>query len=809
MKSKIPETKLLSTITILMLLQALIFSHANAQVKDSLQGSFYKIKEVYLPEEKRPEARYSLEQLEFKNAGGTLPTYDGEQFQVNVPGQNVGSADAAKGMVSQFLTSLMSPLKIDDQLRMNINVTTQKGNQDFIEQQIKSGQDSMKKKVSGQFNSVSKSSDQMITDAGDDVRKQSGISVTVYRFDEFFNNDIIDNTAVTITARGENAITSIQGRFYNTVNPTNKKVLTIADALAKAVSQLKSANKYDQAITGDSKNGQMVLLPYSDGFKYAWRTTVTADGPYRVWIDAETGTVLQLLPDFFFSDNAKGLVFNPDPVAGTTEMTFEVDPASGGQYTLHMTGVVSLTNSGGDGTSGILQIADDGSGTANFNVSPINGTVVERTNQANYNGQFQQVNVYAHIFNERRYYMNIGSQNFGQVNVTLNMPGGNSFCCPPQFHVGDATTSTSTFCGSCNSSVTTFNGGIDATVIAHEFGHQLNGLQYAVGGGSMTGAINEGMADFWAATTFNNTIFGGWWGHSCSSPTQSGWVPRQAESADIFPDRNTGCGSDEAHSAGQIISWANWSARQGMNDAFGLGTLSINLNIIKAMTTAGIGIVNTGTDKSIHDSYLDLLKQVAPLYATSRLIHKLLAGYARAGILLADKDAIIDIDHSYLNRTSATGPTFTVWTGRDYTFSGSSASTGSPPFNTQFMVEVANDEAFTSNLVSSGWLGGVTSGAGGIATWMLPTTDWTTLKAGDDIYYRVTTKDAGGGNIRQSWNPGNSFLVGVPVGRAAINGTGTKDCSCSATAGPSNSAMAVIPIIPLGLLFFYRRKNRK
>src|SRR6185312_9064804 len=127
----------------------------------------------------------------------------------------------------------------------------------------------------------------------------------------------------------------------------------------------------------------------------------------------------------------KGLVFSPDPTTGTTEMTFEVDPPSGGKYTLNMSGVVVLTNSGGDGTTGILQINDDGSGTANFNVSPINGTVVERTNQASYNGQFQQVNVYAHIFNERRYYMNIGSQSFGQVNVTLNLPGGNSFCCPP------------------------------------------------------------------------------------------------------------------------------------------------------------------------------------------------------------------------------------------------------------------------------------------------------------------------------------------------------------------------------------------
>ena len=102
---------------------------------------------------------------------------------------------------------------------------------------------------------------------------------------------------------------------------------------------------------------------------------------------------------------------------------------------------------------------------------------------------------------------------------------------------------------------------------------------------------------------------------------------------------------------------------RGINDATGFGTLSINLNTIKAMTTAGAGVLLDGSDKSIHDSYLDLLKQLAPLYSSSRLIHKLRAGYARAGIFLAPKDAIIDIDHSYLDRNSATGPNFTIWTG--------------------------------------------------------------------------------------------------------------------------------------------------
>lgn len=770
--------------------------------------SNYKIKQVYVPEEKRPAVEYKKDQLPFKNVGGQLPAFEGENFQININGQNLKSQDDAKRMVSTFLESLKSPLRVDKDIRLNIDATTAKSDAGYIDEQIRLGKQTTKEKIKKEMLDVSTSSDNMLNELGNELKQQSNVTVTIYRFDQYFENVIIDNTAISITNRNQNEIVSLHGKFYNTVNPTNKKSLSLKEATSKAIAQIKTENKVE--IVKGNNMGEIVLLPYTDGFKFTWKTEVSAEGPYQVWIDAETGKVLQLFPLFFF-DNAKGLAFYPDPNSPTREMTFEVDAAAGGVYTLKNAGVVTLTNVGTDGTSGIVTVPDDASGTANFNVAPINGTKVERTSQAGYNGLFQQVNIYAHIFNERKMYMLLGSQNFGQVDVTFNKVGGNSFCCPPAFHIGDATTSASTLCNPGGTGVAVFNAGCDGTVIAHEFGHRLNGLQYGVGGGSMTGAINEGLADFWACTNFDTNTFAGWWGHNCASATQSGWCPRASEALDIFPEhKNLTDASNEVHSAGQIMSWAQWSSRQGMNDATDFGTLSINLNTIKAMTTAGIGVLTNGTDKSIHDSYQDLLKQLAPLYKSSRLIHKLVAGYARAGIFLSPKDAITDIDHSYLNRASATGPVFTVWTGDDYTFSGSSVvTTGTLPFNTQFQFEVANDEAFTVNHITSAWLGGVTSAAGGTATWTLPVADWNTLKAGTDLYYRITTQDATGGNLRYSWKPGNNFLgADIPVGRAAINGTGTKDCSCTASASSNSSTMALVPLLPLVGLIVYRRRRR-
>jgi MYXO-CTERM domain-containing protein len=772
--------------------------------------SYYKLKEVYLPAEERPPVRYTREQLQMKNAGGELPTFDGEPFQLNLMGQAVDSAAGATTLVARFLQALGSPLKLDDQIRLSLKNTTRTADQRFVDEQIRAGRDATMKKLTGQFTSVGKGSTQMLDELDADTRKQAEGAVSVYRFDEYFDNVLIDNTAIAIVNRTGRELASIQGRFFDTVKPTNSRKLSPEAALRIAVARTKSANTYEN-VTGDAAHATMVLVPYGPGFKYAWRTMITADGPYEIWVDAETGSVLQLLARFYFADNAKGLAFFPDPTTGTQEMSFEVDAPSNGKYTLQKTGVIVLSNDGGDGTTGIVQVKDDGSGTANFDAAPINGTTVEHTNQAGYNGQFQQVNIFAHLSNERAYYMLVGSQAFSQMNVTFNTPGGNSFCCPPHYFTGDATTSpgATTCTGPCNWDLKFYNAGIDATVIAHEFGHQLNGNQYAVGGGTDPSNVNEGMADFWALTTFNTDTFARWWAHDCGAPTQSGMAPRQAEATDIFGHRNSQpCASDEGHSAGQIIAWANWGSRQGMNALTGWGTLNINMALIKAMTTAGIGLTNLGTDQGVHDSYVDLLKQAAPQFSGSRLINKLLAGYARAGIFLADKDAVIDISANYLNRNAATGPTFTVWTGRDYTFSGTSVSLTSPPFNTQFMVEVANDQAFTTNLVSSGWLGGVTAGDGGTATWVLPTPSWNTLKAGTDLYYRLTTRDGSGGNVRQSWNPGNGFLAGVPVGRAAINGTGTMDCSCTAAAATSKSAMALVPMLPVALLWLYRRRRR-
>ena len=534
-----------------------------------------------------------------------------------------------------------------------------------------------------------------------------------------------------------------------------------------------------------------------------------------IWVDAENGNVLQLLPQFF-SDSAKGLVFNPDPNVGTTEMSFQVDPPSGGKYKLKLSGQLTVTNNGADGvTSSDLTISAGSSGSANFNVAPLNGTTVDRTSSSGYNSRFQEINAFGWIYHVRYLAKLFGSQPLPAFTAKVNLGGDQNAWSDGRFYICNATTSSSTSCGDI------FNAAIDATVLAHEYGHNVNGLQYGVGGGSMTGSINEGIADFWSSTIHNTDTFGKWWAHNCATPVQSGFIPRQCEANDVFPEhRYLLGGNKEVHADGQMICWALWNTRLELDASGALGILLTNVGLMNAMTTAGTGIVNGLTDKKVQDSYVDLERQLASFLGTSWLTEKVLTGFARAGLFLNDKVAIIDINDDYLINSSTTPPTFTIWTGKDYTFnsSGNAITTGTLPFNTKFKVEVASDAGFSSNLFSSGWLGGVSASNGGKAIWQLASSMWNTLKTGSKLYYRVSTSDASGGNLFVSNNTGDGTVINLNVPYAVINSTGEPECSCStgvtaSTDGDEKNNFArtgVLAVFGIPFLYgFYRRHKIK
>src|SRR5947199_229609 len=82
-------------------------------------------------------------------------------------------------MVSQFLESLKSPLQMDRELRMKINATAAKADENFIGRQIEDGKAKTKKRLSGEVKSVSKASDDMLNELSDELKKQAKATVSV------------------------------------------------------------------------------------------------------------------------------------------------------------------------------------------------------------------------------------------------------------------------------------------------------------------------------------------------------------------------------------------------------------------------------------------------------------------------------------------------------------------------------------------------------------------------------------------------------------------------------------------------------
>jgi hypothetical protein len=806
----------LAPLTVLLL--ALFPVQASSQPQTQ---SLYQVPSVYLPALKRPPVSLNMKAIE-RTAMGYLPTYDGEPFQLNLrEKKQVNDFPGAKSQIAEMFKQVgiqadLGSIKPAEKPVVNPGLQEDKKLNEYQKPYDEEFQDKLNRKL-GKVSP--KTIDQARANAAD-LKKQAQSKSTIFPFAQFFKDVQIENVQLTYIER-EEGLSSINGNVFTSVRLTNQQRLKGADATGAAV---KHVSRYAKVKgTAETMKPVLVIVPYVEGFRYAWKLVVEAeDGPYMVWVDAENGKVLQLLPQFFY-DSARGLAFNPNPTAGTVEMSFEVDPPSGGKYKLSLSGQLVVHNSGADGvTSTDLTLADAGTGEANFNVSPLNGTAVERTSTAGYNSRFQEINAFAWLYRVRFISKLLGSQPLPAFTAYVNSSGNNAWS-SGRFEIGNSTTSASTLCNPNAFTVDMFNSANDATVLTHEYGHNINGLQYGVGGGTMTGSINEGLADFWSCTIHNTDMFAAWWAHNCAGATETGFAPRQCEGVDVFPEHRylgTAALFKESHSDAQMMCWALWNMRREYQEAGALGVLSTNVSLMKGMTTAGLGIIAGISDQRVHDSFVDLERQLVTNCGTSWYTEKIVSSFARAGLFLSDREAIIDIDDDYLNRTSTTPPTFTIWTGRDYTFSGGNTVTaGTLPFNTSFVVDVASDAAFTSNVFSSGTLGGVVSAAGGIATWQLTAAMWNTLKAGDKLYYRVRTMDGTGGNVRNSSGTGDGTVTGIALPFAVINDSGECECTCgTSSSGTSGSnrlpggrttATALLFAIPIAYAFYRKTRVRK
>ncbi len=710
-----------------------------------------------------------------------------------------------------------------------------------------------------------------------------------YFFPQLESNVPIEHTGI-LAARWEGeTVTLVTGRAFNRYTVTNRVILTPEEAALRVRTALGGIEGLCFPRRTAPERIELILLPYGGSggvpaLRYAYRMPVVAewqlvDGLFYVWMDAESGAILQLVPLIHEDVAASGRTFRraPDLLPVTDLTPFRVDDSAGGLYRLQLSGVFARLDRFGDGVfdDGEVEIPDDADGSsetfAHFDHAPFNDAA-NAVCQSGGNTTFEQVDLLATLYRQRSMALSAGlftpfptgAMNLdyelgdGSFCTALGSPAGISFQLCPGFI--DAA------CPDGANHVSVMH---DHTYVAHEFGHALTPRQYTdrpadwcapptlEGAPPMAcpvpldpGASFHDFADSWAHAFESTNCWSGWKSKNQTDAdaslncvahhSEGGSSPRlsqvnvpfdPASPGDHFPEHRVMATGGYADM--QIAGAALWALRQGMRSkCLPSGTPQYLVRFVRALRTTGWfgGVAPDSSDRGIYRGLVDLAVKITNQWATSgspggppaffhngpHTTSKATGAFARAGIFLIPwqcldgntattdplqcpagengGEAVVDIDDNdtgddvkldgvvhpewdWLER-GGPAPTFLIWTGPRYRFSGDTASFTDPsPCNTQFQVEVANDEAFTLNFMASGFqvvdLDPTDAGTPECyGTWSVPAAAWETLDDDDRIYYRVRTRDAAGLNERLSTLPGNGLFT-VPPPYAVVNVSGT------------------------------------
>ncbi len=445
----------------------------------------------------------------------------------------------------------------------------------------------------------------------------------------------------------------------------------------------------------------LVLLPYGNdpqgdvALRYAWRMILRGyalgrEMPFLLWMDAETFKILRMEP--LVSDvGATGTIWRRDPgTGGTVAQFFEVDGASGGQYTLKLAGVadrVDYLNNGFDANDVSIPDSSGGSSAtfAQFNQAPINAGASAVCSSGG-NVTFQQVNFFAdfHVNWQQAVYQGIftpfptspwdprvesataGCGAWSDMDYGACQGYYDAAC--PSFSDGTA--------GGPNY----MNFAHDNTVVSHELAHnsvkrftQTRPVNWC-GMGPCSIPVGwttrfHDLADAWADHFENTNCTAGWVAknlggvdasNNCQGSrghVETGGLPRLHEvtapfnpgsPGDHFPEHRDAATGDYADM--QMASAALWQVRLGMRSKCRpSGHPQYFVRFTRALKDTGFfGSEPGSTDLGLYRYLFDLETEMADQWATSGMpggppafahngnhtTSKVLAGFARTGLFL-------------------------------------------------------------------------------------------------------------------------------------------------------------------------------
>lgn len=528
----------------------------------------------------------------------------------------------------------------------------------------------------------------------------------------------------------------------------------------------------------EAENTVAVLRLEGEGLRHAWRLRLASE---LLWLDAENGVVLER-QSRVFGASAVGMAFQPDPLGELEERHFAVDRPVDGLWTLQQSGSLVVLPGGADGSWQPLAIPDNGADWADFR--SFGTPEVEDISNPNYNPFFAQINLYSQLSEDLRVWTEWGGQYPGQIRAwtahadPCGRGTADGACAWPgelYFGLGEAT----------KGGRGAFHSALDGSLVSHELAHLLLTAQQEDNGGFLDAAIAEGFADYFSASRHGIAQIGAW---TWAEPTPD--LPRLLSQEDSFPLGWLQGGGDP-HATGQILARALLNCREEL----GSNATLLDPWLADALSRAGLGQRDLQNPQpALRDLLLQLLLSAGDRPESLEIVQ----GFARVGIFTSPQEAVVDVHADILKEA----PTFTIWGGEAFVLDDGGLVRGQA-WNPTWILELASDAEFSENRWSSGPQSGITTGPNGVASqeWTLPDEAWQQLSSSSDLYYRLTTMDGRGGNLRSSTHYAAEAMP-LPVGHAVIRATHSS-VGCTSAGLNSTSGAGLL----LGLCLAFRRRS--
>ena len=430
---------------------------------------------------------------------------------------------------------------------------------------------------------------------------------------------------------------------------------------------------------------------------------------FQLWLDADTGKILKMIA-LVHNIAASGRVFNRDPGAGTTTLSFAVDPAVGSNYELEFSAMIDRIDFQADGyNAGDLTIPDSGASSttfANFNQAPINNSANAICDSGG-NSDFQQVNVFAEL--HRYTQQGIGLTVFtpfprtGEFTVDVEVSGYcNASNGSDVLTFGACNGYFNASCPNLTGSPLTdrrINPAHDNTVIAHEHAHSLTPRFTNTRPSDWCGAVSceiptgwsvfHDLADAWPDHFESTNCTAGWYAKNqggvdnslnCANSSEGGAFPRAHElewpfnpgnALDHFPEHRSLASG--AYSEMQMPTAALWQVRTGMRSKCKWsGIPQYGVRFARALKRTGFfgasvpGSSDQGIYRYIHDFEEKLMDEWAsagspggpPAFVHNgpHTANKVSAGFAKGGTFLIPH-VCLDSDAGTTDPSSCSGGT--------------------------------------------------------------------------------------------------------------------------------------------------------